>query len=193
MHANDTNKNMSRIGKKIIDLPEKVSVESKDGFIVVKGPKGELSFKLPRGLKIANETGRLSVKEDNGGGFTDGKNASWGTARSIIYNMVKGVVDGYEKKMEIEGVGFKAQLQGDKLVLNLGFSHPVEVRAPLGVSFKVEKNAIFVSGADKFLVGSVAAGIRKLKKPEPYKGKGIRYAGEVIRRKAGKKATASAS
>lgn len=185
---------MSRIGKKIIDLPEKVSVESKDGLIVVKGPKGELSFKLPRGLKIAKEAGRLSVETLGGdGGLADNKNALWGTARSVIYNMVKGVMDGYEKKMEIEGVGFKAQLQGDKLILNIGFSHPVEVNAPRGVSFRVEKNAIFVSGTDKFLVGSVAAGIRKLKKPEPYKGKGIRYAGEIVRRKAGKKATASAA
>lgn len=185
---------MSRIGKKIIDLPEKVFVESKDGFVVVKGPKGELSFKLPRGLKIANETGRLILEIQNDKDeIADNQNALWGTARSIIYNMVKGVMEGYEKKMEIEGVGFKAQLQGNKLILNIGFSHPVEVDAPQGVSFRVEKNSIFVSGTDKFLVGSVAAGIRKLKKPEPYKGKGIRYTGEIVRRKAGKKATASAA
>lgn len=181
---------MSRIGKKIINLPEKVSVESGDGVVVVTGPKGELSFKLPRGLKISNTDGQLNVELSNES--TGHKNALWGTARSIIDSMVKGVIEGYEKKLEIEGVGFKAQLQGDKLILNVGFSHPVEVKAPPGIVFKVEKNTITVSGIDKFLVGLVAADVRKVKKPEPYKGKGIHYVGEIIRRKAGKKATASA-
>lgn len=180
-------KNMSRIGKKIITLPEKVSVETRDSWVVVKGPRGELSFKLPQGLKISNESAKVSIEVLDKS--ADRNNALWGTARSIIDSMIKGVVDGYEKKLEIEGVGFKAQAQGDKLILNIGFSHPVEVKAPPGIVFKVEKNTIVVAGIDKFLVGEVAATVRRMKKPEPYKGKGIRYLGEVIRRKAGKKAT----
>ena len=183
---------MSRIGRKPIIIPGNVTVTVADGLVAVKGPKGELSFKLPKELKIANEAGRLDVTVSDSE-ISDNKNSLWGTARSVINNMVKGVVEGYEKKMEIEGVGFKAQLQGDKLILNVGFSHPVEITAPAGISFKVEKNAIFISGTDKFLVGLVAAQVRKVKKPEPHKGKGIRYAGEIIRRKAGKKASASAA
>lgn len=178
---------MSRIGKKIITLPEKVSVESRDGLVMVKGPKGELSFRLPQELKISNEGAGVSVEVWDKS--ADRNNALWGTARSIIDSMIKGVVDGYEKKLELEGVGFKAQVQGDKLILNIGFSHPVEIKAPPGIVFKVEKNTILVSGVDKFLVGEVAAAVRRLKKPEPYKGKGVRYLGEIIRRKAGKKAT----
>jgi len=175
---------MSRIGRKIIVLPEKVSVEEKDGLVRVKGPKGELAFKLPRNIAVSLKDKDLSVVTKNE------FDAVWGTARSIIAGMVKGVTEGYEKKLEIEGVGFKAQLQGSKIILNVGFSHPIEFEPPAGVGLKVEKNSIVVSGADKFLVGQVAAQIRNIKKPEPYKGKGIRYAGEIIRRKAGKKATA---
>ena len=137
------------------------------------------------------------MKQDNiinlvSAGNNKNKNALWGTTRSIIFNMITGVSQGYEKKLEIEGVGYKAQLQGDNLILNVGFSHPVEFKAPAGIDFKVEKNVISVLGIDKTLVGEVAAKIRKIKKPEPYKGKGIHYRGEVIRRKAGKKASASA-
>ncbi|MDP3800344.1 MAG: 50S ribosomal protein L6 [bacterium] len=177
---------MSRIGKKIIILPEKVSVEERDGFVLIKGPKGDLSFRLPRGIAISLKEKELTVTAKNE------TNPSWGTARSIIDGMVYGVVNGYEKKLDIEGVGFKAQLQGNKLILNIGFSHPVEFESPAGVTLRVEKNSIFVSGFDKFLVGQVAAKIRNFKKPEPYKGKGIRYSGEIIRRKAGKKASAGA-
>ncbi len=177
---------MSRIGKKIIILPEKVSVEERDGFVLIKGPKGDLSFRLPRGIATSLKEKELTITAKNE------SNPSWGTSRSIIDGMIYGVVNGYEKKLDIEGVGFKAQLQGNKLILNIGFSHPVEFESPVGVTLRVEKNSIFVSGFDKFLVGQVAAKIRNFKKPEPYKGKGIRYSGEIIRRKAGKKASAGA-
>lgn len=175
---------MSRIGRKIIVLPEKVSVEERDGFVLVKGPKGDLSFRLPRGIAISLKEKDLTVSAKNE------SDPSWGTARSIIDGMIIGVTSGYEKKLDIEGVGFKAQLQGSKLILNVGFSHPVEFDAPEGIMLRVEKNSIFISGNDKFLVGQSAAKIRNIKKPEPYKGKGIRYSGEIIKRKAGKKASA---
>lgn len=182
---------MSRIGKKIISLPEKVTAEIKDGKILIKGPKGELEMNIPNSVKISKSEGGLKV-EVNKDSRIGNEAAMWGTIRAIVANMVKGVWEGYEKKLEIEGVGFKAQLQGDNLVLSLGFSHTIEVKAPEGISFKVEKNSILVSGIDKALVGKIASGIRKLKKPEPYKGKGIRYAGEIVRRKAGKKASTGA-
>lgn len=180
---------MSRIGKKNIMLPEKVSAEIKDGSILIKGPKGELKNDIPSFIKITNEGNVLKI-ELNTKDKLSNENSMWGTFRSIVSNMAHGVSEGYEKKLEIEGIGYRAQLQGDTLILNLGFSHPIEFKAPNGISFKLEKNSIFISGTDKSLVGEVASNIRKLKKPEPYKGKGIRYAGEIIRRKAGKKATA---
>ena len=190
--ASRTNKtHMSRIGKKIISLPEKVTAEIKDGKILIKGPKGELEMNIPNSVKISKSEEGLKV-EVNKDSRIGNEAAMWGTIRAIVANMVKGVWEGYEKKLEIEGVGFKAQLQGDNLVLSLGFSHTIEVKAPEGISFKVEKNSILVSGIDKALVGKIASGIRKLKKPEPYKGKGIRYAGEIVRRKAGKKASTGA-
>lgn len=172
-------------------LPEGVSTDISGGSIVVKGPKGELSWQVPAGISIAKENGELKI-EMNSNGKRANSSALWGTARSVVANMVAGVKEGYEKKLEIEGIGFKAQAQGNKLVLSVGFSHPVEMEMPPGISFKVEKNMITVSGLDKVQVGEVAANIRKVKKPEPYKGKGIRYLGEIVRRKAGKKATASA-
>jgi len=116
------------------------------------------------------------------------KSALWGLFRSLIFNMIKGVTEGFEKKLEVNGVGFRVAVQDNKLVLNLGFSHPIEIKTPEGISFEVEKNIITVSGIDKQMVGQVAANIREQKKPEPYKGKGIRYIDEIIRRKAGKKA-----
>ncbi|MBI2454216.1 MAG: 50S ribosomal protein L6 [Parcubacteria group bacterium] len=182
---------MSRIGKKPIILSDKVTAEISGGLVVVKGPKGELSWKLPQGLEIVKEGQELKVQIDSRG-KKEKFSAIWGTARSLIANMVTGVTEGYEKKLEIEGIGFKAQLQGNNIVLSVGFSHPVELKAPEGIAFKVEKNIITVSGADKILVGEVAANIRKTKKPEPYKGKGIHYLGETIRRKSGKKAMAGA-
>lgn len=169
-------------------LPEKTTVQiGADGLIVIKGPKGELSWRMPRGINLTEQGHELTLNIT-----PDGQKEMWGTARSLIANMVTGVTDGYEKKLEIEGVGFKAQLQDNNLVLSVGFSHPVRMEIPEGVSLKIEKNLITVSGADKFLVGEVAANIRRVKKPEPYKGKGIHYVGEIIRRKSGKKATAGA-
>ena len=180
---------MSRIGKNPINIPDKVEVSQKDDVVLVKGPKGELSIKKQPCVDIEIKDGQVFVlnKENS-----KQSNAFWGLTRSLLSNMIKGVSEGHEKKLEVEGVGFKVALSGNKLNMALGFSHPVEFEAPEGIKFEVEKNTITVSGIDKILVGQTAANIRKLKKPEPYKGKGIRYQGEVIRRKAGKKAATAA-
>lgn len=176
---------MSKIGVQPILVPEGVTVNLDGGLIVVKGPKGELQWQLPREIKaeMADKTIKISVAKQ-----TKRSAAFWGLSRMLVANMVEGVKNGFEKKLEIEGVGYKVALQGSNLLLNLGFSHPVEFKAVPGITFKVEKNQITVSGADKQAVGQTAANIRKIRKPEPYKGKGIHYLGEVIKRKAGKKA-----
>lgn len=180
---------MSRIGKQPIELPAGVQASINDSGVVIKGPKGELSFaKLPA-ISLRQEGNQLFVEVAE---ETEKENSAiWGLTRSLIANIVKGVSEGHQKFLELEGVGYKVNLQGNKLVMSLGFSHPVEFEAPKGITFSVEKNAITISGIDKELVGQVAANIRKSKKPEPYKGKGIRYKGEVIRRKSGKKAGAA--
>lgn len=180
---------MSKIGKQPILIPGGVEVKINGSFVVVKGPKGELSKEFPKGIKIEMKDKEIIVSPSEQNKKTS---ALWGLSRALLFNLVKGVTDGFEKKLEIEGVGYRANLQGDKLVLLLGFSHPVEVAVPTGLKFLVEKNVITISGFDKELVGQTAAKIRAFKKPEPYKGKGIRYQGEVVRRKAGKKAVASA-
>jgi len=176
---------MSRIGKKPITIPQGTEVKVQDGFVVVKGPKGELKKRF-RGdhldLKIEGNEVMVLTKNDSGDA-----NTLWGTFASHIGNMVLGVNTPYEKKLIVEGVGFKVNLQGDKIVMSLGFSHEVEVNVPKTLSVSVEKNTITVSGIDKEEVGQFAAKIKAIKKPEPYKGKGIRYEGEVIRRKQGKK------
>ncbi len=179
---------MSKIGKKIIKIPADVAVTVNGQTLNVKGPKGELVFVIPKeiGAKLEGDQLSLSPAID-----TKKTMALWGTSRAIIANLVRGVKDGFEKKLEIEGIGFKAELKGKNLVLNLGFSHPVNFPVQDGVNVAVEKNTITVSGVSKELVGQVAADIRALKKPEPYKGKGIHYLGEVIRRKAGKKVAGS--
>lgn len=177
-------KNMSKIGKKPIEIPSGVIVVVESDIIKVKGPKGELEYKIPRELKITLSENKLAVLPIVNSKKTP---ALWGTIRAVIANMVTGVEKGFEKKLEIEGIGFKAQLQGNDLILNLGFSHPIIFKPPEGIKISVEKNVIIVSGISLELVGQSAANIRAFKKPEPYKGKGIRYAGEVIRRKAGKK------
>lgn len=182
---------MSRIGKKPIIIPNDVQVIIDDDEISVKGPKGELKQTLPGILEVKEQKSAAnSEKELIINPKKDSKKvyALWGLYRSLIANMVKGVVNGVEKKLEIIGVGYRAELQGDKLVLNIGFSHPVEIKAPQGIEFKVEKNIITISGIDKQLVGQITAEIRAIRKPEPYKGKGIRYQGEEVRIKAGKKA-----
>jgi len=187
---------MSRIGKKPILIPKNVEIKINDGEISAKGPKGELSLSWPSELSVSLKESGAEGKE--GKELTIGVKkktkrspALWGLFRSLAFNLVLGVSDGFEKKLEINGVGYRASVEGKKIILNIGFSHPVEVEAPNGIEFKVEKNIITVSGADKQLVGQTAAKIRAQRKPEPYKGKGIKYLDEVIRRKSGKKVAGS--
>ena len=180
---------MSRIGKKIIEVPQGVVVEILDEEIKVKGPKGELKQVIHPEIKIESKDGKVLITSKielskKGRGLC-------GLYRALVANMVEGVSRGFEKKLEIEGVGFKAAVVGDELVLNLGFSNPIKIKKPEGITFIVEKNFITVSGISKELVGAMAAEIRKQKKAEPYKGKGIKYQGEKIRRKEGKKVVAS--
>ncbi|WP_427340472.1 50S ribosomal protein L6 [Caloranaerobacter sp. DY30410] len=176
---------MSRIGLKPITIPAGVEVKINDNnYIVVKGPKGQLEQQLHRDMKINIENNEITVVRP-----TDNKKhkSLHGLTRTLIANMIEGVTKGYSKTLEIVGVGYRAQKQGNKLVLNLGFSHPVEMEAPEGIEIEVPaNNKIIVKGIDKQKVGNYAAVIRDLRKPEPYKGKGIRYEGEVIRRKEGK-------
>ncbi|KKU52495.1 MAG: 50S ribosomal protein L6 [Candidatus Ryanbacteria bacterium RIFCSPHIGHO2_12_FULL_47_12b] len=179
---------MSRIGKKSVTVPEGVNVTISETKVEVKGPRGVLDLKIPRGISVSLEDGKLITRPLE---ETHDTKKLWGTVRSLLANMVEGVTQGFEKKLVIEGVGYRASVSGKNLELSLGFSHPVKVEAPEGVEFKVEKNTILVSGFSKEKIGRVAAEIRALKKPEPYKGKGIHYFGEIIRRKAGKKATSS--
>jgi len=175
---------MSRIGSQPIQIPDGVEVKIDDNLIVVKGPKGELKQKIHPEIDIKIKDKEIIVKLEQS---KKSNTAIWGTFRALIANMIKGAIKGFEKKLIFEGVGYKALVSGNKLVLNLGYSHPIEIEAPAGIEFKVERNTIIVSGIDKQLVGQVAANIRSKRKPEPYKGKGIRYEDEVIRRKAGKK------
>jgi len=181
---------MSRIGKKPITIPQSVEINIDGNKISVRGPKGELQKEVPLEIKIEIKDDKIFVSP---GKETKRTKAFWGLFRTLIFNMVKGVTDGYEKKLEIHGVGYKANLEGEDLVLLVGFSHPVKIDRIEGIEFSVEKSIITVSGIDKELVGQIAAKIRKVRKPEPYKGKGIRYLGEEIRRKAGKKVATTES
>lgn len=179
---------MSRIGKQPITLPNGVTVHIEGRAITVTGPKGTLARTVRPEVGIAVEDGVLLVTPASSSRKTP---AYWGLTRALLAAMVEGVANGFSKKLEIEGVGYRATMDGANLQLAIGFSHPVRIEAPQGITFAVEKNAVTISGADKELVGDVAARIRRVRPPEPYKGKGIRYAGEVIRRKAGKKAAAA--
>lgn len=182
---------MSKIGKQPVKIADNVIVQIDQGVICVKGPKGEMKRIFPEKiLDISSENKQVVVKPKK---ESNESKVLWGTWRKHIANMVEGVSVGFEKKLELEGVGYKALVQGNKLVLSLGFSHPVEIESPKNIEFKVEKNVITVSGIDKELVGQTAANIREWRKPEPYKGKGIRYQGEVVRRKVGKKAATAAT
>jgi large subunit ribosomal protein L6 len=175
---------MSRIGKLAITIPSGVDVEIDGNHVVVKGPKGELERDLAPELHIVREDGVLRVERPN-----DEKRSRelHGLTRTLVNNMVVGVTAGYRKSLEITGVGYRATLVGKKLQLNLGYSHPIEIDPPAGISFEVENpTRLAVVGIDKELVGQIAAKVRSTRKPEPYKGKGVRYAGEYIRRKAGK-------
>ncbi|CAN5116081.1 50S ribosomal protein L6 [soil metagenome] len=176
---------MSRIGNKAVDIPDKVKVNiSDDGAVAVEGPKGKLNWQLPRGIKADVADNRISLVRD---AETRSVKALHGLARSLVNNMVQGVSSGFTKDLIIEGVGFKAAVQGDKLNLSLGFSHPILFPIPDGIKVTVAENTkISISGIDKKVVGQVAADIRRYYPPEPYKGKGVRYVGEVIRRKEGK-------
>lgn len=181
---------MSRIGKKPILISEGVQVEIGQGSVKITGPKGELQRKISPEIKAEVKDGKIllaPLQETKKG------RALWGLTRSLLFNMVKGVKEGYEKKLQIEGVGFRAAIEAEDLVLQLGFSHPVRIKAPGQIKFSVEKNIITISGIDKELVGETAARIRRLRKPEPYKGKGIRYFGEWVRKKAGKKVVTAAT
>lgn len=179
---------MSRLGKKGIMMTNGVEANLSAGHLVVKGPKGSLERDFRLDISIAVEGQNISLVPSKQNLETK---ALWGTYASHIKNMVTGVTEGFEKKLVLEGVGYKSQVSqgtnGDKLVLALGFSHPVEVLIPAGLSVKAEKNLLTISGIDKELVGSFAAKLRALKKPEPYKGKGFHYSDEVVRRKQGKK------
>jgi len=170
---------MSRIGKRPIIITEGVNAVLTDGVLAVKGPKGELKKEIDKNVKVEIKDGKILVFSEEG--------RLWGLYRALIANMVEGISKGFEKKLEIEGVGFKAVVEGENLILNLGFTNPVKIKKPVGIEFKVEKNVVTVSGINKEVVGEISALIRKQKKAEPYKGKGIKYQGEKIRRKEGKK------
>jgi large subunit ribosomal protein L6 len=177
---------MSRIGRKPVPVPEAVTVEISPGNIAVKGPKGELSQFYSPDMTIEQADGVVTVARPTDRGE---HRALHGLTRSLIANMVEGVTDGFEKRLEIQGVGYRAALKGKNLELALGFSHPVSIAAPEGIEFEVpQPTEVIVRGIDKQLVGQVAADIRKRRKPEPYKGKGVRYKGEQVLRKVGKRA-----
>ena len=177
---------MSRIGKQLIVIPAGVEVKIEDGIVTVKGPKGQLIQKLHPAVSVEKNDKTLSVKIQNEADKS--QRALWGLFGSLVKNMVIGVTEGYTVKLEINGVGMKAAASGKQLVLNVGYSHPVEYAIPAGTAITVEGNVISVSGIDKQLVGETAAQIRKIKKVEPYKGKGIKYVGEKFIKKAGKAA-----
>ena len=177
---------MSRIGKKPIAVPEGVEIDVKPGMVSVKGPKGELSQAVSPDMRVSQDNGTLTVERPTDRGE---HRALHGLTRSLIANMVEGVTGGFEKRLEIQGVGYRARLQGKTLELSVGYSHPVSVTAPEGIEFEVPTpTQVIVRGIDKQLVGEIAARIRRTRPPEPYKGKGIRYAGEHVRRKVGKRA-----
>ena len=177
---------MSRIGRKPIAIPDGVTVEIKPELVSVKGPKGELDQAVSGDIKVLEADGTLTVERPTDRGE---HRALHGLTRSLIANMVEGVTQGFEKRLEIQGVGYRARLQGKSLELSVGYSHPVSVAAPEGIEFEVPApTQVVVRGIDKQLVGEIAARIRRTRPPEPYKGKGIRYEGEHVRRKVGKRA-----
>src|SRR5438132_10595515 len=174
---------MSRIGKMPISVPKNVTVDIGSGQVSVKGPRGELTRSVPPEINVITDDGVLRIER---GSDEPQQRSLHGLTRSLIANMVTGVTSGFTRRLEVNGVGYRAAVSAGNLVLQVGYSHPVLVPAPPGISFTVTGNAITVSGADKEMVGEVAAQVRRVRPPEPYKGKGIKYAEEVIRRKAGK-------
>jgi len=181
---------MSKIGRLPITLPQGASVEVSGKTVKITGPKGVMEESLPRGIEVKTENNVLTVST-KGNSKTDLSNH--GTVRALINNDIVGVTSGWSKQLELVGTGFRAEVQGKTLVLTVGYSHPVKIDAPEGISFKVEKMIVTVEGIDRELVGQVAADIRAVRPPEPYKGKGVKYVNEVIRRKAGKAAAKTAA
>jgi len=178
---------MSRIGKRAVEIPKGVSVECRDGEIHVKGPKGTLSESLPASVEVEVEGAEVRFRRRDD---KQPSRAAHGLARALVANMVTGVTQGFLRELEIQGVGYRAEASGQQLKLSLGFSHPVNVSVPAGLKVSVQENKIRIEGSDKGLVGQFAANVRELRPPEPYKGKGIRYVGEHVRRKVGKAGTA---
>ena len=176
---------MSRIGRKPLPMPKGVTLAQKAGHFSVKGPKGELSKHLPDGITIKTEGDKLLVHRADD---SRENRAKHGLMRAHLANMVKGVTDGWTRELEINGVGYRAEVGGDTLTMALGYSHPVVFKLPKGVGAKVDKNRIILSGADRDLLGQTAAKVRELRPPEPYKGKGVKYVEEVIKKKVGKAA-----
>ncbi len=178
---------MSNIGKQVIKIKEGVSVSITGEKVLVTGPKGNLEVKIPHGIGVKVDNENIKVEQVN-----QARDFAkfYGLTRALIANMVEGVTSGFEKKLELSGVGYRARMEGQDLVLNLGFAVPVKFNAPIGIDLKVEDNTISVSGIDKGLVGDVASKIRAIRVPDPYKAKGIKYVGEKIRRKVGKAAKA---
>ncbi len=179
---------MSRLGKKPIIIPQGVTIEIVGKKITVKGSRGTLNFAYHNGVKIEANAEKIKITKI---GKTKDAPAIWGTTARILENMIKGVTDGFQKQLELNGVGYRMSLQGKKIVLALGFSHPVEMQIPEGIEVKIEDNIMTISGIDKQRVGQFAVNIRRLRPVEPYKGKGFKYAGEAVRRKEGKKAAAA--
>jgi len=176
---------MSRIGKKPIEIPSGVTLTLDGQTVSVKGPKGQLAWTVAEEVEIKQEDGSLTLNPRDD---SQRARAMWGLSRSLVANMVEGVTKGYEETLELVGVGYRAAMKGSALSMQLGFSHDVDIKAPEGISFAVPKQTeIKISGIDKQLVGETAARIRRIRPPEPYKGKGVRYAGEQVRRKEGKK------
>lgn len=178
---------MSRLGKQPVTIPQGVECTFEKGVLKVKGPKGELVRDVNENVVLTMEDNVITFSPKVGG---ENARALWGTCAAHLRNMIAGVTEGFKKELEVEGVGYRAEAQGNKIKLSVGFSHPVELVAPTGITIVTEKNKITVSGADIEAVGQFAADIRKVKKPEPYKGKGIHYVGEYIIRKQGKKGVA---
>ena len=180
---------MSKIGQLPIQIPAGVTAEISGKTVSVSGPKGKLTIEVNELLGLKQEEGNLIVSSSKESKFAK---SIWGTTRKLIDNMVKGVSAGWSKQLELVGTGYRAEVQGNTLVLTVGYSHPIKIEAPENVTFKVEKGIITVDGIDRGVVGQVSANIRESRPPEPYKGKGVKYVNEVIRRKAGKAAKAAA-
>jgi len=179
---------MSRVGKKPIFIPENIEVKINERESVIKGPKGEITQEIPNGFEIEIKDKQLMIKSTQ---ETKKIKSLWGTLRALLANHIKGVSEGFKKELELIGIGFKVSVSNKMLNLEVGFSHPVVFPIPQGIEISVEKNIIIIAGINKQKVGEVAAQIRKIRPPEPYKGKGIRYVGEKIRKKEGKKAEAA--